>query len=203
MSGAVRRLLDRASEGTMVRILSCLLGVLVPLLLIVRANAGDAPLPGGQFGYSPEEAFRALDAVGSDGRWWFTAFQVLDLALIPAYSLLLAGAIRRARLGWLGLCLVPLLAGAADYAENGCLLILLAAYPQTLTDVALAAGAATSAKWALLGGASLLALSGPLGVAFSRAATWLVEHTAGLIDPDCRARAWPRRMDPTEAAPGR
>jgi hypothetical protein len=148
-----------------------LMSLLAVILTLVKTQLSDPALPGGQFGYTAEEAYRALGTVGGDGRGWFTVFQLVDLLFIPTYALLFAttiSATARALIGreshWRGLCLIPLLASLVDYVETGCLLILLTAYPRHLAELATVAGVVTTAKWSLVGGSALLASVGLLGV---------------------------------------
>src|SRR6266498_2583261 len=105
---------SRSSLKTRLALLG-LVCLFVPILAIIKASVPDPALPGGQLSYSAEQAYRALSEVGSDGRRWFTVFQLVDLLFIPAYTLLFATTINvtyRTLLGrasiWTGLCLVPL-----------------------------------------------------------------------------------------------
>jgi hypothetical protein len=170
----------RAKPGAILALLG-LTVALGSLLVVVKSHLGDVPLPGGQLVYSSEQVYEALAASGGEGRRWFLLFQLLDLSFIPVYSLLFAATIRwayralaadRQRVAMLSVA--PLLGALADSMENGCLLLVLAAYPRQLWLVATVAGAFTAAKWILVGGSVLIASVGLLGVA----AQWARRRTA-------------------------
>lgn len=121
----------------------------------LRALAGGlAPfdlLPGG---YDAAYAMRFLDAIGAEGRAYYLGRQIpLDL-MYPAlfaisFSLLWLWLLARAGRVPAGLPLIawlPVLAGLADYAENGLVTFMLIRFPEISAGLVTTASAMTMAK---------------------------------------------------------
>jgi hypothetical protein len=180
MTGSgVRRLIRSRANGRWILTLLGLLVVLTPVLAVAGINMGE-PSPGGRLWYTAEEAYLALDAQGESGRQYHVLFLLLDLLLIPVYVALYAATIAHTYQRLFGrsdrvartidLCMgVPLLAGLADYAENGALLALLYSYPEQIPALATVAGFLTAAKWTLVIPGFCLAASGATAVGIGTA----------------------------------
>lgn len=158
MFAALDRLVrPHATLGTMLGLLGFLV-LFAPAFVILRMQLGTTVPPEAMFGYSAEQAYQILAAEGEAGRRVHLLFEIVDLLLIPVYTALYATAIsygaQRLPGRWhrvLAFCLfVPVLAGLIDYAEDGCLLTLLWAYPERLSTLATIAGVLTFAKWVLV-----------------------------------------------------
>lgn len=110
-----------------------------------------------RFGYSPEEAYGIVDALGPEGRRLYAVTQVsLDLAYPALYSLLLSGLMAlalthgfpgRRRLAWLAF--LPFAMALADLGENLSLTAMMLTYPPALTWLAQLANLFTLLKWGL------------------------------------------------------
>jgi positive regulator of sigma E activity len=173
------RLIKSCSTPRTILILFGLLLAFVPAFVALDVHLGGTTPPDALFGYSAEQAYRAFEAEGDGGRRHHLLFEVVDLLLIPVYSLLYATTIaytgqrlfgQSSRVVNLGIS-VPLVAGLVDYAENGLLMSLLLIYPQPLVGLATVAGVFTMAKWTwVYTGISLagLGLLGLLGQALLR-----------------------------------
>jgi hypothetical protein len=161
------RAIQRRSTPRTILVLLALTGLVNAALAACMLGTGRSDLPGGQLWYSADQAYAAIDAVGAGGRAWFAAFLAIDMLFAPLYTLLYATMIGAAtarlfphsRLA-ARLCLLPLLAGICDYAENAGLLALLAAYPHRLPELTAAAALATTAKWVLVSASTALATLG-------------------------------------------
>lgn len=105
---------------------------------------GGATIPDMTFTTSPSQVYAVLDALGPAGRTFdLTHIVPLDLVFPFTYGLFLAlgiswGLSRLLPEGspWLLLNLAPVLAAAADYAENAGVITLLLTYPARLDPVA-------------------------------------------------------------------
>src|SRR6266498_2998336 len=133
--------------------------------------------------YTEARAYRVLDSQGDAGRRAYRITNLIDFAFPPVVSLLMSSLIiasvqrlRGPQRRWMRLALIPLVAGALDYAENVCIFSLLATYPRRLPRVARIAGILTAMKTAtyLLGLA--LTAGGGLGLALR----WIVGAGQGV-----------------------
>lgn len=138
------------------------------------------PVLDARFGYSPEEAYGVVDALGAEGRRLYAVTQVsLDLAYPALYSLLLSGLLAltlthgfpgHRRLAWLAF--LPFAMALADLAENLSLTAMMLTYPPALTWLARLANLFTLVKWAL-GIASIVLI-------VVASAAWLLRALRGL-----------------------
>jgi hypothetical protein len=127
---------------------------MVPAL--VAAGDGVPPLDM-QLGYGPQDVESLLTTYGVDGRQRYVRFLLVDMVFAACYGLLFAGLLRVAlrpplvpvASRWNDLCLVALLAGAADCSENLGILALIGLYPYVPPTLALAASCFTLIKWTL------------------------------------------------------
>jgi hypothetical protein len=173
MFASLDRLIRRhATPGTMLGLLGFLV-LFAPAFMILRMQLGATVPPDAMFGYSAEQAYAALAAEGEAGLRVHLLFEVIDLLLIPVYTALFATAVayaaRRMSRPWSRLLawgtLVPVLAGLADYAEDGCLLTLISAYPERMPALAAVAGLLTLGRWLLVYASLGLAVVGLVGAA--------------------------------------
>jgi len=104
----------------------------------------DATILDLQIGYTPDDAYALLEALGAEGRQAYAAMLLVGDTLFPiSYSLLFA-----AIAAWLlarvalpdhwaqRLSLIALIGGISDIAENVSLLVMIFAFPQRLDGVA-------------------------------------------------------------------
>lgn len=135
------------------------------LLLLINGGWGVAELlrmTGGvnildfSFGYSAQEAYAQLDAMGEAGRAFYrTRIIPLDFPFPAAYALfymsamgfLLKGQGLGAKRYTTALLSVPLVAMLADWAENICILSMLNAYPDQLSVVSILGSCFTILKF--------------------------------------------------------
>jgi hypothetical protein len=117
-------------------------------VLALRKRAGGALQVDVRVGYSPDTLFQLLDAYGEMGRADFRWMLRLDMVFPVVY----ASAIWALASAAGSRVAAPLGAAAAlmDYAENVCLLHVLRTHPRRPRPVAIAAGVATSSKFALI-----------------------------------------------------
>ena len=161
---------SRSSPRTMI-ILFGLLLAFAPAFVALNRELGGLTPPDALFGYSAQQAYRTFDAESEAGRRFHLIFEVIDLFMIPVYTLLYATTISYTARRLLGqgsrvvtwAMAIPLLAALADYSENAVLMTLLASYPQRLDALAAVAGVFTLTKWALVSAACVLAILGLLG----------------------------------------
>ena len=96
------------------------------------------------FTTSPQQVYAVLDALGVAGRAFdLTRIVPLDLVFPFTYALFLSAAISWVLTRWLpkespwiGLNLLPVIAGTADYCENAGVITLLLTYPARLDPIA-------------------------------------------------------------------
>jgi hypothetical protein len=106
---------------------------------------GGATILDMTFTTTPQQVYSVLNALGEAGRTFdLTRIVPLDLVFPFTYALFLSIAISWALTRWLpddspwiGLNLVPVIAGTADYCENAGIITLLLTYPARLDPVAL------------------------------------------------------------------
>jgi hypothetical protein len=118
-------------------------------------------------GYTPAAAYRAWEASGPGGPVRYRTFLVADAVFVPLYSATLAIALAysgRALFGiapadlWIGNA--ALLAGCADWAEDGLLGYAVWRLPRPADRAISAASVATITKWSFLIPSALLAFFG-------------------------------------------
>jgi hypothetical protein len=176
---------DRLARGRIVAILAVPTIVLfcifnfhpgaVPYLQ--KAGAGVPPLDM-QLGYGPQDVHSLLTTYDVAGRERYRLFLIADLLFAICYGLLLAGLLRLALRPpvappgsrWNNLCLLPLIAGAADCVENLTILVLLGIYPAAPPMLAYTASAATLVKWSLAA-AGILAILIGFGIRLARSSS--------------------------------
>jgi hypothetical protein len=108
------------------------------------ARLGDATILDLQIGYTPDDAYALLEALGAEGRQAYAAMLLIGDMLFPiCYSLLFA-----AIAAWLlarvappdhwaqRLSLIALIGGISDIAENVSILTMIFAFPRRLDGVA-------------------------------------------------------------------
>jgi hypothetical protein len=189
MLNAIRRLTERLARGRVLALLAvptlALFAVFnfhpsaVPYLQ--QAGNGVPPLDI-QLGYGPQDVRSLLTTYGAEGRQRYALFLAADIVFAVCYGLFLAGLLRfalrppvaRADSRWNDLCLLPLLAGAADCVENVSILVFLAVYPAVPPALAYLASAATLVKWSLAA-AGIVAILVAFGL---RLAAWRTGRTA-------------------------
>jgi hypothetical protein len=108
--------------------------------------------------YSAEDAFRAMDRYGADGRALYLRFLAVDFVFLVTYGFAFALLFSRIAVTlfgpsslWIKVNLLPLGIALADCAENLFILLLLILYPDQYLLVGTMAGIATLMKWALTG----------------------------------------------------
>lgn len=118
--------------------------------------------------YTPQQAYQALEAYEPAGRMQYArTILLLDIVFPVVYALLLSLLAARGLVHAFpaspriqSLALLPFAAMLCDWLENGCILVLLARFPQRLDGLAAAAGGFTLLKWIVLGLSVLLAAGG-------------------------------------------
>jgi nucleoside-diphosphate-sugar epimerase len=128
----------------------------------LRALAGGAPILDMRIhGYTPAEAYRLLELLGPVGRRSYgEMLWTVDLLLPALFSALLWASLSRGRLRrwrWAGL-----LGGAADYAENAAITLLLTGFPAHRDALARLASGLTISKFTLYLAGVALAAAGAL-----------------------------------------
>ena len=148
MLSHLQRMIQRLANG---RAILILLAAAVALRVIMGlpndpfglnphlTRLGDAAILDMQIGYTPDDAYALLEALGPKGRQAYTAMLLGGDMLFPiAYSLLFA-----AIAAWLlarvappdhwtqKLSLIALIGGISDLAENLSILTMIFAFPQT------------------------------------------------------------------------
>lgn len=134
---------------------------------VLRLNAAGALLCARVSGYSPGSVARLWAASGSQGRAPYRSFLVADAVFVPLYAATLSIGLAYFARQWLGiapqdawLCNAPLLAGCADWAEDGLLGYALARFPRRADRSVSLASLATRAKWSLLFASGAIAMFG-------------------------------------------
>lgn len=128
--------------------------VAVTLPHLTGLAGGLAPFDLSPAGYDSEYARRFLAAIGEEGRTYYLTRQIpLDVffpALFAASAALLwlwlLARLRDASRAWRGVAIVPLLAAAADYTENGLVAAMLVRFPDLSDRLAAMASVFTVAK---------------------------------------------------------
>ena len=139
--------------------------LLFPLLM--PSGEGVMPLDI-MFAYSPAEAYEMIAAYGKEARQdYVKGLLLIDFAYPVIYSLLLGFGIY---LLWRSprLSMQPLLIMAADYIENTGILIMLSAWPEQLSGLAIATSIFTTIKWSMVAISVILILSGLIRRVFIR-----------------------------------
>lgn len=121
-------------------------------------------------GYSRERVLQVFDSYGADGWVLYQRIQLLDLLNPAIYSLFFASLTyllwRHSRAVWL--VVLPLLAGALDYAENLTLFLLSRSYPDISAWLVSVSSALSIIKNAALSAAVLALLFGSVQWARNR-----------------------------------
>lgn len=138
----LKKILDNNSSGKKVLILFILTNLVYVLMLLFTIPAtmefanGMKLLDMMPLGYDGTYVEMLFSALGEEGRQFYLYKQLpLDflypLLFILSYSLLLAYFLKKLNKfnSWFYLCLLPVIAGIADYAENLGIISLLNAYP--------------------------------------------------------------------------
>lgn len=177
------RWIRRSATGRRVLVLFCMLLVFVSMILPwaaarLAAYSGGGPSIALNVGVAPADLAAALDALGPDGRTFYALFLLTgDVAWPLVYALFLS-----TLLAWLfarglppasplhRLIMAPLLALAADYAENIGLLALILAFPARLDGIAQLTSLFQVIKWSLIGVSGLLVVVGALLAVLRRGA---------------------------------
>jgi hypothetical protein len=139
-------------------------------------SGGTGPLDQRVWGYSVDEAYRALSTYTFDGRLFYflvelTLDTVAALVTVLFFALALSYIVQRALPAQHALQRLPLIAlpGAAfDLLENAGLIILLLTYPQRLPAVAAVSGPMTLLKWLSAFVTMAVTLIGLAALAFRR-----------------------------------
>ncbi|TVR73939.1 MAG: hypothetical protein EA408_03655 [Marinilabiliales bacterium] len=145
-----------------------ILTLLFAIVLIVNFLLFPLLMPAGQgvkpldvmFAYSPAEAYEMIASYSEQTRQnYIRGLLLIDFAYPVIYSLLLGFGIyllwRNPRLS-----LQPLLIIAADYLENTGILMMLSAWPEWNSGLAIATSIFTTLKWSMVAFAVILILSG-------------------------------------------
>lgn len=109
-----------------------------------------------RFYYSAQEAYRAMERYGVEGRALYLRFLAADFIFAPLYGFAFALLFTRltstlfpSSSNWRKLNLLPIGIAMADIAENICIFLLLQMYPEQIHLVGTLAGIATLTKWVL------------------------------------------------------
>ena len=169
----LRLFLERRATG---RVILVLLGLFLLFTLVIfplltsqlTQLSNGVSLIDNEFSYTPETAYQMLTSYGPQGRPLYMAITLTaDLAYPLVYGLLLSLAMVYFFRNTFsedsivqGAVYIPLAALIADYLENICLVILLAAFPNWMEGLAQAANVFTGLKWGLLLTSILLAIAG-------------------------------------------
>jgi len=129
-----------------------MLGYSVPKLL--EYSSGLPLFDLSPFGYSHGEALRLLQALGEPGREFYGSTQLLLDSFYPglfgiAYFALFQWILKRGGIRhplWSWLSLLPVAAGVFDYAENGCIWLMLKDFPELTSLQVQTAAALTIVK---------------------------------------------------------
>ncbi len=131
--------------------------LLFPLLM--PAGEGLRPLDI-MFAYSPSEAYEMIASYGEETRKnYIRGLLFIDFAYPVIYSLLLGFGIY---LSWRNprLSLQPLVIMAADYLENTGIIIMLSAWPEQITALAIATSIFTTLKWLMVALSVIIIIAG-------------------------------------------
>lgn len=190
VSGAVDRLVDRVPTLRQLWVSAALLSVYMIVMnlgaLVVARLAGYHRSSGMLFGlsmspgYGPRRAHDILIALGARGRLAdAVTLAIFDVAFPIVYAMLLSRGLRlvAARLGWptrarKTVAVIPLVAVAANWLADVCIVSLIVAFPHSVDSLAMAASALTGVKFVVIA-ASAACLVG----------------SAGLVGLQSRARA--------------
>lgn len=168
--GNGKRILDKVSEAIRRIATGSMLVVSLVFFLVMTVLINGRPfglarlleITGGAtildmtFTTSPDQVYATLGALGEAGRAFDLAYIVpLDMVFPLSYALLLAVAISwllfqilPAQSPWMRANLLPVIAGAADYCENACVIALLLSWPARLDPVAVLASVMYVVKFA-------------------------------------------------------
>jgi hypothetical protein len=150
--------------------------------VIIAAIAGYQGRTGALFalsmspGYGPAAAHGILTGLGAHGRVADAAtLGVFDVAFPLLYGWVLSAALRRLAAGWrvsartrIGVARFPLVAVAANWLADACILALIAAFPAALGPVAVAASVLTAVKLAVILISVAAVLAGGAAAAIAR-----------------------------------
>jgi len=106
--------------------------------------------------YSAQEAFRAMERYGVEGRALYRRFLAADFIFAPTYGLAFALLFTRLTIAlfgpsssWVRFNVLPIGIAVADVAENTGIFLLLQTYPAQHSVLGSLAGIATLVKWSL------------------------------------------------------
>lgn len=128
--------------------------VAVTLPHLVDLAGGLSPFDLSPTGYDTGYARRFLAAIGAEGRTYYLTRQIpLDVFFPALYAasaaltwLWLLAKLRDASPRWRGAAIIPVLAAAADYTENGLVAVMLVRFPDLSDRLVATASAFTVAK---------------------------------------------------------
>ncbi|MCS6802237.1 MAG: hypothetical protein RMM58_12505 [Chloroflexota bacterium] len=175
--------IQRGATGRRVVVAFCMLLVFSTMILPwaaarLAAYSGGGPSIALNFGFTPADAFAALEALGPDGRTFYLLFLVTGDVIWPIVYALFLGTL----LAWLfargfpsaspaqRAILLPFLALAADYAENVGIIAMILAYPARLDGIAQITSMFQMIKWSLIGASGLLVALGAIAAVVRRGA---------------------------------
>ena len=193
MLDRLQHMIQRLANGRAILILLAAVIALRVIMGLPNDPFGLNPRLGGtaildmQIGYTPDDAYALLEALGAEGRQAYAAMLLIGDMLFPiSYSLLFA-----AVAAWLlaraippdhwaqKLSLIALIGGISDIAENLSILTMIFAFPQRLDGVAWFSSLIKISKF------GSAAVGAPLIVIFAVMLVW--KHTAGRWKQSSRA----------------
>jgi hypothetical protein len=169
---------QKIATGKGLLILGIILIVILVLLLTkplgvaqLREYSGGVGTLDGEFGYSPQHAYKILDSQGEKGRQVALVILGLDFLFLltymlfwPALLIIIYQKWLPASNGWQKIALAPVLAGIADCLENILIIIMITNYPGRFLGVATAANVMTISKWSLVGLSLVVTVVGAISI---------------------------------------
>lgn len=153
---AIAKLIDSLTTPRAILILIALYGAVFGTILFKLGQLTE--ISGGygildfDLGYDMARVHEVLGSYGTEGMKLYGQIQLLDLFNPALYSLIatvLTRLLWRGR-GPVGLCLLPLLGGIGDYAENVTLFLMARSYPEISIELVSASSTLSIAKNGLL-----------------------------------------------------
>jgi hypothetical protein len=137
-------------------------------------------------GYGPAAAHGILTALGPHGRVADAiTLSVFDVAFPLLYGWVLSAALRKLSAGWRisartrrSVARFPLVAVAANWLADACIIMLIAAFPASLSGVAAAASALTTIKLAVIAASAAAVVLGGIAAGIARLRHMAARQTA-------------------------
>jgi hypothetical protein len=149
----IKRLASRPGLTALLLAYALVFGLILWTLAQLAEVSGGYGILDFEFGYTPDRVSELLTSYGPKGMALYARIQILDLFNPALYSLIAAVFVllvwRGRAPGWV--CLLPLLAGLGDYAENATLFLMVRAFPDLPTGLVQFSSLLSQIKIALLG----------------------------------------------------